>query len=154
MNRATAEVGENGAADATSLTARIHRRAKKHHTKRSRHISLVPPSNNNATLAGAAIAHICPFTKLDFPGLRRGILALLGRSISWQATQHWRSGRTRLPPWAAERFATEIERRCREGEAIASELREYIRDWRPYDRSHPAFLQLDPESGLRRKFRG
>jgi hypothetical protein len=51
-------------------------------------------------------------------------------------------------------LASEIERRCEVGMAIAASLRAYVDAWRPVDRSNLGFLKIDPETGRNRRFRG
>jgi hypothetical protein len=114
-------------------------------TPRSKHGTAL--STRYSTLADRACRWLFPWSAHNYPGFLRGLRAVLDRTLTPGGILHWRAGRRRMPPWAAERIATEIERRCREGQAIASELREYIRDWRPYDRSHPRSSGSTPSRG-------
>ncbi len=72
---------------------------------------------------------VLPWSIDNYPGIRRGILELLGNAWTWSAARHWRSGRRRMPVLAAQRFRDYIAGRCEQGLALVAELDKYIADF-------------------------
>jgi hypothetical protein len=138
----------------TAPTQRNPWRRQIGHIDLSRRKYGTPSVASNRPVADRAVRWLVPWSRDTYPGIGRASVQILSGAVGAQAIKNWRLGLRRLPPWAAERFAAEIERRCAEGFELVEELRQYSADWKPYDRSKPAFLEIDPESGLRRKFRG
>jgi hypothetical protein len=110
-------------------------------------------ATNEATI-GKALAWAIPWNAGNYPGATRGALTLLGRRWAPETIWRWRVGKARTPPRVAIALATEIERRCKAGQAIAQALREEAEAWRPFDRSHIGFLAIDPDTGRNKRFRG
>lgn len=67
-----------------------------------------------------------PWTRKGYPGFRKGILAIIGRTVTWGAVAHWRAGRRKLPVDVAICLAENIEARAANGLALAQELRNYV----------------------------
>ena len=84
--------------------------------------------NEYDSLAARVIAFLSPHTQRTFPGRRAGVLATLGRALTWSAVRHWASGRRPLPGWVARVWADVIESRSRAGLALADDLRRHARD--------------------------
>lgn len=63
-----------------------------------------------------------PWSRHDYPGRQRGFLSSIGRPLTWGAVKHWRSGRNRLPAWAARAMAGQLEERARIASGLAAEL--------------------------------
>jgi hypothetical protein len=103
---------------------------------------------------GLACAWLLPWECDNYPGILRGIRGALGRAWHRSTLRAWRNGRQRTPPEVLLRLAVEIERRCTEGKAIATALRDEAGAWRPFDRSHLGFLAVDPETGRDKRWRG
>lgn len=116
-----------------------------HRTHRAlSHRTLAPPLRSNCnTLAERAGNWIVPWSRLTFPGFRRGLLELLGNRVTYSALKGWRSGRRTMPDWAREAWADHIEARCRAGLALVAELR-----GEPKRRRKPSGWQVvDPATG-------
>lgn len=50
----------------------------------------------------------------------------LGVFVTWQAVQHWMSGRAALPEWAAKALLDQINADIEKGNALLVELDAYI----------------------------
>ncbi len=85
------------------------------------------PASNN--LCDHAWRWILPWSIDNYPGLRRGILEVLGNAWTWSAVRHWRSARRRMPVLAAQRFRDYIAGRCEQGMALVTELDKYIAEF-------------------------
>lgn len=83
------------------------------------------PITTRGTLPERSLRWILPWTIKSYPGIRRGILELLGRRWGWSAIRGWRSGRRKFNPIAAEIMAYHIEASCKAGLALVDELRAY-----------------------------
>lgn len=106
---------------------------------------LVPSSwRGNGVLASRAIDYVWPWDYKAYPGLRRGVLLTLGRTITREGWQHWTHGRRTLPAWAAEALANEIEARAKAGIEIAAELRAHAADASNRLRHQPGRLKGRP----------
>ena len=81
---------------------------------------------NNPFPASRAINYLWPYNQPDYPGVQKGMLESLGKAITWQAVQHWVTGRRTFPVWAAAAIRDHIRRRCDTGLAICAELDAYI----------------------------
>lgn len=84
-----------------------------------------PPLTARDTLAERAIRWILPWTVRSYPGLRRGIVELLGHRVTFSAVRGWRTERRTMPATMAELMADFIESRSRAGLALVDELRAY-----------------------------
>jgi hypothetical protein len=81
---------------------------------RPRPLSIVTrPWDENTTPLHQAICRVAPWDKRNYPGFRKTFLAILPRRITWDCVQHWLSGRTPVPAWAAEAIAEYFEGRWR-----------------------------------------
>lgn len=91
------------------------------------------PSGSNAALCKLALCWLAPWSRSEYPGLRKVTLALLPRPYTWQAVQHWRTGRRELPADVAEALARQIEARALAGLALVTDLRSHAKwqDARP-----------------------
>jgi hypothetical protein len=108
----------------------------------------------NGTAIGQALVWLIPWDAGNYPGATRGACTLLGKRWTKTALWRWSVGDSRAPPAVALALATEIERRCEVGRAIAASLRAYADAWRPFDRSNIGFLKIDPATGRNKRFRG
>lgn len=61
---------------------------------------------------------------------RRDILSVLRNRVSWQATQHWRKGRRRVPQWALDAMLAAVERKS----GPLDHVRQLARDMRQQSR--------------------
>ena len=77
------------------------------------------------SLADKAVTWLVPWDHWSFPGFRRGILAILGRSITWASVDNWRTCRKPMAPWAARVFSEAIRTRAMIGLQIADDLDAY-----------------------------
>lgn len=109
-------------------------------------------TKGSQALCNRAVYWLLPWKRYHYPGLERGACQVLGALPT--AVHFWRLGKNRLPQWAADKLAAEIERRCRVGLVLVEELRQYSAEWKPADRSNPAWRKIDPETGTNRQFRG
>jgi hypothetical protein len=116
--------------------------------KRSRR-TVSPQHVHNDTSAGRAINWCYPWTVQTYPGRERGVLALLGQSVTWAAVQHWRNGRRPLPSWAATALAVHIEARLESGKELVAELRELAKVVKP--RKRRGWEVTDEQTGLSRR---
>jgi hypothetical protein len=121
--------------------------------RQKRRYSCTMPVDGLSTV-GRACAWLLPWDAMHYPGILRGLRGVLGRAWHRQTLRDWRTGRHRCRPDVMLRLADEIERRCREGEAIARALRDEADAWRKFDRSHIGFLAVDPETGRNKRWRG
>lgn len=64
-----------------------------------------------------------PWSVETYPGIVRGVLAVLGRRITWRTVQHWQAETRPIPSWARAVLADYIEARCRAGLELVAELR-------------------------------
>ena len=78
------------------------------------------------TFADAA-AWCFPWNVFSYPGHYRGLLAVLGRSVSLSSICGWKQ-RDRPAPWAAAVLSAYIRRRCAVGLELADRLDAYARD--------------------------
>ena len=70
---------------------------------------------------GALLAAL-PWTVWTYPGLRKGIIAILGKRASYGSIQHWRSGRRDPPQWACDLLADYLRGRAAAMLAAADEV--------------------------------
>lgn len=80
------------------------------------------------SLSERAMRWCFPWSRHDYPGLRRGFLALLPRHYTWGAIKHWRFARCRFPVASAVAVEAHIRARCAAGLGIADALAAYIRE--------------------------
>jgi hypothetical protein len=85
-----------------------------------------------------------PWTVRNYPGVRRGMVELLGRRVTYSAVKGWRVGRRPMPAWAAQVFADAIRTRCRAGAELATELEEWAQ--------HRAQIEAERREIRRRQF--
>jgi hypothetical protein len=108
---------EARASDGTQRGQRLHLRALRRR--------LVPEVLHirSSSPADRAVRWLFPWPVDQYPGQRRGFLAVLGDRLSWAAVRHWLAGRRPIPGWARAVLADYIEARCRAGLDLAAELR-------------------------------
>lgn len=75
-----------------------------------------------ACLFSRACDYALPWTLATYPGHTKGVLAILGRPITWSAVGHWKRGKRQPPEWACRVMAEYIRRQCEVGLALATEL--------------------------------
>lgn len=109
------------------------------------------PSAGNGALCERAIRWLLPWTHATFPGFRKGILSMLPGFYAWQAVQHWRRGRRRLPAGVAEAMADAIRSRRLAGELIEAELRAYAVAQRAMRRPAAGCCRVDNATGRDRR---
>ncbi len=76
-----------------------------------------------SNLADQVVCWLFPWTVETYPGQHRGVLAVLGRRVTWDTVRHWLHDRRPIPPWARAVLADYIEARARAGLELAAELR-------------------------------
>lgn len=109
---------------ASGVPRHVSRRHKRWHGYRKKPRSLSPPTRGNLEpgVFLASCRWILPWNLVEYPGHRRGILAILARPIGWTAIEHWKAGR-RLPAvWACRALQSYIRTRCEIGLRLADEL--------------------------------
>jgi hypothetical protein len=89
--------------------------------------AFAPPSLGRDTLCERAARWILPWTVRNYPGLRRGLVELMGTHVTYSAIKGYRTGRRPLPRWVADWMAATIRARCSKGMALAAELDEWGR---------------------------
>lgn len=100
-----------------STTASPAHQGPEHIARRSRprrlYRSLVSGtwSEYASAFEGALLAAL-PWTVWTYPGLRKGIIAILGKRASYGSIQHWRSGRRDPPEWACRLLADYLRSRA------------------------------------------
>lgn len=70
-----------------------------------------------------------PWSVSSYPGLRRGILAILSNGWTYSAIVHWRHDRARVPILAVSRLRDYIAGRCEVGMSLVSEMDKYIAEF-------------------------
>jgi len=94
---------------------------------------------HNATrIAERASRWAAPWTVRRYPGRERLLRAIMGRSVTVQMINAWRSGERPLPVWAALALADAIERRATVGLQIALELVRYAEHKTAADAAKPS----------------
>jgi hypothetical protein len=111
-------------------------------------------SRAKLSTVGLALVWCLPWTRENYPGVERGARTLLGGRWVYETIWRWSRGHGRAPPAVSLALAAEIERRAREGLALAEALRAEAESWRPFDRSRIGFLAVDPSTGQNRRWRG
>lgn len=96
---------------------------RRHTVSLNRRLIPLRRTTQHLTLAGRVGYWLFAWRLDDYPGIEAGMVEALGRRVGWETFKAWRSGRNRLPKWAAEMLADRIEARCRAGLSIVSELR-------------------------------
>jgi hypothetical protein len=109
------------------IDAQPTRREPRRVVRKSPPCAVVRSSPYNDSLTGRAVAWCFPWSRDGYPGRMRGVLSLLGQSLTWTAVQNWRAGRRPLPAWAARGLADHIEARARPGLMLVAELRLGVR---------------------------
>ena len=100
-----------------STTASPAHQGPEHIARRSRPLRLVRSlvsgtwSEYQSAFEGALLAAL-PWTVWTYPGLRKGIIAILGKRASYGSIQHWRSGRRDPPEWACRLLADYLRSRA------------------------------------------
>jgi hypothetical protein len=97
------------------------------HVRALRRIGVRPTSPPNSTLARRVASWLFPWTVHTYPGLNRGILAVLTRSITVRAIEQWREGKRPLPLWAAQDLRAHIRQIITQGELLIAEIDEMER---------------------------
>jgi hypothetical protein len=97
------------------------------HLRRSSRTFAPPPLTGRNTLCERAARWILPWTVRNYPGVRRGLVELMGMHVTYSAIKGWRTGRRPLSRWAADTMASTIRARCRKGLELAAELDEWAR---------------------------
>ena len=72
-----------------------------------------------------ATAWAFPWGVFTYPGHYKGILAVLGRSVSISSIGHWKRS-NRPAPWACKVMRDYIARRCEAGQDLVTQLDAYI----------------------------
>jgi hypothetical protein len=103
----------------------IGSRAARSHLQRSIRTFAPPPLTGRNTLGERAVRWFLPWTVRNYPGVRRGMVELLGRRVTYSAIKGWRTGRRPMPAWVASVMADTIRARCRAGAELATELEEW-----------------------------
>lgn len=76
-----------------------------------------------SNLADRVLMCLFPWTVETYPGQHRGVLAVLGRRVTWDTVRHWLHDRRPIPPWARAVLADYLEARGRVALELAAELR-------------------------------
>jgi hypothetical protein len=120
-------------------------------TDRSGHAKLPPVSSvasfpdYNLSTPELAVRYLCAWKdKRHYPGLHRIILATLPRKYTWQAVQHWRAGRRRLPVAVAEAWIALLQSRIAAAQSLVAALQAHIDETPPPQPK--GFMRVD-ESG-------
>jgi hypothetical protein len=103
------------------------KRGLRNHLRRGPRTFAPPPLTGRETVCERAARWILPWTVRNYPGVRRGLVELMGMHVTYSAIKGWRTGRRPLPRWAAETMATTIRARCRKGLELAAELDDWAR---------------------------
>lgn len=96
------------------------------HTRKAPSPRVTPPCKGNDTLPALAFSWLIPWNHRTFPGMRRGVLAALGHSVTWAGVRNWRCGSRPFPAWAALAVRGAIYSRCTEGMRLVAELDSYL----------------------------
>ena len=81
-----------------------------------------PIVTRSQTVVARSLAWLLPWTVWSYPGLRKGILEVLGWRVAWQTVACWRRGERATPIWACRVISGHIRARCEKGLALADEL--------------------------------
>jgi hypothetical protein len=109
-----------------------------------------PATDRARNLAWRACDWCLPWTLATYPGHSKGVLAILGRPVTWSLVGKWKSGTKPVPAWASRALAEWIDRRCEVGRALSAELREAAEE---HDRREGLRLLHHPEQLQRGEFR-
>lgn len=69
---------------------------------------------------------ILPWSVFSYPGHMRGILGILGRSLTYRSVSHWKRGVVKAPVWAVAGIRDYIRHRCEVGLGLVDQLNAYI----------------------------
>ena len=122
----------------------IGSRGPRNHLQANSRTFAPPPLTGRNTLGERAVRWILPWTVRNYPGVRRGMVELLGRRVTYSAIKGWRVGRRPMPAWVASVVADSICERCRAGTDLAAELKEWAR--------HRAQIEAERPENRRRQF--
>ena len=95
------------------------------HIKRHVRTLAPPPLTGRNTLVERAVRRILPWTVRNYPGVRRGMVQLLGNHVTYSAIKGWRTGRRHMSAAYVEVFAHSIRSRAERGLALAQELEQW-----------------------------
>lgn len=99
---------------------------------------------DTTTVFNRAAKCLYPWSRRDYPGLRKSVLGALGRPMTWGGVQHWLSGRVKFPVWAAEAMHAKLLEDVAEKMSVIEDLARYLET-----RRHEAPRHLS--HGLRKK---
>jgi hypothetical protein len=83
-------------------------------------------SSHNATPAARALRWMLPWSRRGYPGFHSGVMAILGRHVTYSAVQHWCKGRRRMSVADSSRLRDIMAARVSDGQQILTELDQYI----------------------------
>ena len=104
------------------VTAQHPWRGRTKYLKPTKRTLAPAPLTGRDTLIERVARSLLPWTIHTYPGVRRGLVELLGRRVTYSAIKGWRSGRRPLPAWAALLMAKSIRIRCSAANELAAEL--------------------------------
>jgi hypothetical protein len=128
----------------TTVNSESRSRGQPNHVKPSARTFAPPPLTGRDTLGERAVRWILPWTVRNYPGVRRGMVEVLGRHVTYSAVKGWRVGRRPMPAWAAQILAHTIQTRCRAGADLAAELEQWAQ--------HRAQIEAERQEIRRRQF--
>ena len=99
-----------------------------------RRTAVAPIMSHHGTMFERVARFFFPHTVRNYPGLQRGLLAMVGRPVTWNAVQHWRADRRRLPVDVAEAFRAAALAKIASATSIVAELDAYIAAERKVER--------------------
>lgn len=67
-----------------------------------------------AGVFGRVVGALWPWSAADYPGIRRGMLALLAGRVRVPGLRHWMADRRRAPLWAWQLLCSALDRRIAE----------------------------------------
>ena len=73
-----------------------HAHMQHNHIKRHVRTFAPPPLTGRNTLVERAVRWILPWTVRNYPGVRRGMVQLLGNHVTYSAIIGWRTGRRHM----------------------------------------------------------
>lgn len=74
------------------------------------------------TLASRVTACLFPWSVETYPGIKRGVLAVLGNRVTWRVVQFWQAEGRPIPPWARAILADYLRSRAAVALELAAEL--------------------------------
>jgi len=119
---------QNLSHDTKSVTAQNPQRGRTKCLKPSKRTLAPPPTTGRTSLVERVVRWSLPWTTRNYPGIRRGLIELLGTRVTYSAIKGWRVDRRPLPAWAALLMAKSIRLRCSAGNELAAELEQWAKD--------------------------